>query len=205
MSEADFPFEYALYLIALLLVLVAISLPFGKVGVRRLAGYSAAWAAIFGGLWFGLSEAPEVRAYLDRVNRITISPPPEERLDVVGGEVRVRAERDGHFWLDADVNGRPVRFLVDTGASDVVLSARTAADIGIDVHDLNFNRTGYTASGKVASAEARVETFRLGSIERRNMPVSVLAGTGDINLLGMRFLRTLSGWRVEGDVLVLSS
>lgn len=201
----DLPLEQVIYIVAVLLVLVILTQPLKRFGIARLAGYAAAWIAIIGGAWVVLSEAPGVRAYLERINRITVRPAPEERLDVAGGEVRLRAEADGHFWAEADVNGRPVRFLVDTGASDVVLSARTASDVGIDVHALEFDRLGFTASGRVRAAETRIDSFRLGSIDRRNMPVSVLDGPGDINLLGMRFLRTLSGWRVEGDTLVLAS
>ena len=118
--------------------------------------------------------------------------------------MRVSAGLDGHYWVGGRVNGEPVRFLVDTGATDVVLSAETAARVGIDVHALRYDHPGISASGHVNAADARVDSLRIGGIERTQMPVSIIPGA-DINLLGMRFLSTLEGWRVEQGELVLKS
>lgn len=195
--------EQFLYLVALLLVVVVLALPLRSIGFARLAGYAAAWTLIFGGLWWVFDHNPAAQRFMADAAR------PEQQVEVLSGEpgaeVRVRAALDGHFWVRAQVNGQPVRFLVDTGASDVVLSARTAERVGIAVNRLSFDRPGYSASGYVRAASARVDRLTIGPIVRQEMPVSVLAGEVDVNLLGMRFLRSLSGWRVEKDTLILQS
>ena len=194
--------EMLVYLVALLLVVSVLSLPLRRLGFGRLLTYAAAWVAIFGGGWFILDRSPAVHRYVERAQM-------PEQVEALagpeGGEVRVRASLDGHFWVRALVNGQSVRFLVDTGASDVVLSVDTARRVGIDVSELRFNRPGIAANGPVQAAAARVDRFVVGPIVRERMPVSVLQGQIDINLLGMRFLRSLDGWRVEQDTLVLTS
>lgn len=195
--------EYLIYLIALLLVVSVLSLPLRRLGFGRLLTYAAAWIAIFGGGWFVLERSPAAMRYVERAQlpeQVEALSGPEE-----GGEVRVRAALDGHFWVRASVNGQPVRFLVDTGASDVVLSLATARRVGIDVEALRFDRAGIAANGPVRAASARVDRFVVGPIVRERLPVSILQGNLEINLLGMRFLRSLEGWRVERDTLVLTS
>ena len=189
------------YLLALLLVIATFSLPLRRIGIGRLLGYAAAWAAIIGVGWVALDRSPAAQAYIEQMNAPVDQGkvPPQQ-----GGEVRVRAALDGHFWVRGEVNGHPVRFLVDTGASDVVLSEATAKRVGIDVGALVFDRPGVSASGHVEAAGARVDRLSVGPIERTDMPVSIIPGA-DIDLLGMRFLRTLDGWRVEKGELLLKS
>lgn len=189
------------YLIALLLVVATFSVPLRRIGAGRFLAYAASWAAIFGVGWIALEHNPGAVRYIERLSTPadTADPAPGK-----GAEVRVGAALDGHYWVRARVNGQPVRFLVDTGATDVVLSAETAARVGIDVHALRYNHPGISASGHVNAADARVESLAVGGIVRTDMPVSIIPGA-DINLLGMRFLSTLDGWRVEQGELVLKS
>ena len=190
-----------LYLLAVLLMIAMFSLPLRRIGVGRLIGYGLAWGVIIGGGWLAASRAPGVAAYIARLG----APDPEvEIAGPKGAEVRVEAALDGHYWVRGRVNGHPVRFLVDTGASDVVLSEATARRVGIDVGALVFDRPGVSASGRVDSASARVDSLSIGPIARGGMEVSIIPGA-DIDLLGMSFLRTLDGWRVERGSLVLRS
>lgn len=199
------PAEHFIYLLALFLVLAVLALPFRRIGLMRLLSYAAAWAAIFGGLWFVLDRSPTVQRYVAEASVARDEPQVDELSGEPGAEVRVRAALDGHFWVRAQLNGQSVRFLVDTGASDVVLSSSTAARVGIDTDVLRYDRLGVTASGRVQAAQARIDRFSIGPIVRNAMPISIIQGDVPINLLGMRFLRSLSGWRVEGDTLVLVS
>ena len=190
-----------LYLLVLLLIIAMFSLPLRRIGVGRLLGYALVWAAIIGVGWIALDGSPVAQRYIARLNT-----PEDEGVAVPSahGEVRVRAALDGHYWVKGSVNGHPVRFLVDTGASDVVLSEATARRVGIDVGALVYDRPGVSASGRVDAASARVDRMSVGPIERTDMPVSIIPGA-DIDLLGMRFLRTLDGWRVEKGELLLKS
>lgn len=196
--------ERLLYLLAVLLVVTLLAMPLRRIGFGRLLGYAAAWTLIFGVGWWAVSSQENVRRLIEST-RIEPGAAPMQKTGEAGGELRVRAGLDGHFWVRAMVNGEPVRFLVDTGASDIVLSAATARRIGIDVDRLAYDRVGITANGTTRGATTRVDAIALGPIERREVPVTVLRGALDINLLGMRFLRSLSGWRVERDTLILQS
>ncbi len=190
-----------LYLLAVLLMVAMFSLPLRRIGVGRLLGYALAWAVIIGGGWLALDRSPQAQRYIARLNT------PEDVGQIppqTGGEVRVRAALDGHYWVKGAINGHPVRFLVDTGASDVVLSEATARRVGIDVGALVYDRPGVSASGHVEAADARVDRLSVGPIVRTDMPVSIIPGA-DIDLLGMRFLRTLDGWAVEQGELRLKS
>ena len=124
----------------------------------------------------------------------------------VDGRVEVTLGRNGsgHFEADTTVNGATIRFMVDTGASSIVLSARDAAAAGIDMASLKFAIPVSTANGKAMAASARIDEFSIGGIVRRNMP-ALVAGEGAMtqSLLGMEFLDTLAGYAVEQDRMIL--
>ena len=85
------------------------------------------------------------------------------------GAVRVRAHRDGHFYIDSRVNGQDVRFLVDTGASVVALSPDDAERIGFDRTRLNYSQRLHTAGGIVRAAPVVIRTLELGDIRLTNV------------------------------------
>jgi aspartyl protease family protein len=120
-----------------------------------------------------------------------------------GGAMTFRAGPDGHFSVEADVDGARVDFLVDTGASDVVLSPRDAQRIGIDPATLSYTRIYGTANGTVQGAPVRLKRVRIGTIVMDDVPASVNAAPMDRSLLGMSFLGRLSGYSVENGVLTL--
>lgn len=115
----------------------------------------------------------------------------------------IRSE-NGHFEAVAGVNGKSVRFLVDTGATAIVLSADDAEIAGIDVARLAFNIPTQTANGIGRSARTVVDSLYLGGIERRNLSVMV-AEPGRLfqSLLGQQFLESLSSYEKRGDRLTL--
>lgn len=111
---------------------------------------------------------------------------------------------NGHFEARADIDGATVRFLVDTGASDVVLSARDARKIGIELDRLNYSIPVSTANGVTRVARTTVDRLSIGSISRSRVGVSV-AQPGDLgqSLLGQTFLESLSAYEKRGDRLTL--
>jgi aspartyl protease family protein len=119
-----------------------------------------------------------------------------------GGEVRIRKSLDGHFWVNAEVNGREVRFLVDSGATTTSISSDTAERTNI-VPSGGFRVAVSTANGMVQAQRGRIERIEVGTIERRNLAVLVSAAFGRTDVLGMNFLSSLSGWGVEGQWLIL--
>jgi aspartyl protease family protein len=101
-------------------------------------------------------------------------------------------------------NSAAVRFLVDTGASTTVLTQADAARAGIDVASLAFNQPVQTANGVAFYASAFLDTLTIGPDRLASVPVGVMpAQAMDTSLLGMNTINRFSGWRVEGDRMVL--
>ena len=188
-----------LYLLLLLILIMAGSTALRGQGLRRTLKMFAGWVLIFAVLLVVAAYREDAKQIF---NRVAAEVDPTRAVEI-DDELRIQSSIDGHFWIRAEVNGQTVRFLIDTGASDVVLSAQTARRIGIDVDRLSFDRVAMTANGPVRSAIVRLDTLRIGSVVRDQVAASVTQGPLEVNLLGMSFLRSLSGWRVEGNVLIL--
>lgn len=110
---------------------------------------------------------------------------------------------DGHFYVIGDVNGTPVKFLVDTGASDAVLSPDDARRLGIDVAGLDFSRSYQTANGVGYGASYRVAHMRLGEVELTDVPVSINQAPMSESLLGMSVLRDTASMEIRDRKLFL--
>lgn len=120
------------------------------------------------------------------------------------GTVYLSAIEGGHFLADAAVNGTHVRFLVDTGASMVALSAFDAQRLGIDLEKLDFDITVSTANGETKTARVTLDELSIGSISRKKVRASVaLDGDMDISLLGMSFLNSIGSFEMGDGVLIL--
>lgn len=126
----------------------------------------------------------------------------QEQVVEAGRELRIRKSLDGHFWVTAKVNGESVRFLVDSGATTISISAETARRAGIEPSSA-FPARVQTANGIVEVQRGRIDRLEVGTIERRELAVHVSEAFGPMNVLGMNFLSSLSGWSVEGQWLVL--
>lgn len=113
------------------------------------------------------------------------------------------ADGSGHFLVDASVNGAPVRFLVDTGATAVTLSPADARAAGLARADLDFSRTVTTAHGEARAAAATLRDVRLEQLELDDVPAMVMEQPMPVSLLGMSFLSRLSGYSIHDGVLTL--
>jgi aspartyl protease family protein len=124
--------------------------------------------------------------------------------DSYGGHVRIRADRTGHYATEAQINGRTLGFLVDTGASLVILRYEDARSLGIIYGSDKFDTNVQTANGNAKAFRVRLYSVRLGSISLDDVDALVMEqGLLNTNLLGMSFLRRLSRYEVRGDTLVL--
>ena len=110
---------------------------------------------------------------------------------------------DGHFRIEAQVDGISVRFLLDTGASVVTLSPDDARRMGFDLGALRFTQTFQTANGTVKGAPVRLREVRIGPILVRDVRASVNGAPMAGSLLGMSFLDRLGGYDVRGARLTL--
>jgi len=129
---------------------------------------------------------------------------PRQTVFAAEGRIEVPAARDGHFYLTLDIGGTPVRFVVDTGATDLVLSRQDALRLGIDPQALVYSGTARTANGSVRTARTRLAEVRLGPFSDRNVAAWVNAGEMDESLLGMAYLSRFERIEITGGRLILS-
>lgn len=104
------------------------------------------------------------------------------------GLIEVPRSGDGHFHLTLELNGEPVDFLVDTGASDIVLTMEDAERVGLDPDNLAFLGTARTANGTVRTAFATIDTISIGPVSFNRVGVSINGGEMPGSLLGMSLL-----------------
>lgn len=118
-------------------------------------------------------------------------------------EYVIQAGAGGHFVVEAVVNGAPVTFLVDTGASHVVLTMEDAERVGFRPESLRFTERFASANGEVRAAPVVLRELRVGQFSVFDMPASVNEAPLRVSLLGMSFLRRLHGYGVEDGRLIL--
>jgi aspartyl protease family protein len=189
-QAADF-----LYLL-LVLVLVASAFSARRMPVGRALKMFAAWVSIFAAAYIVFTLRDD---FLALGRRIADG---ESQVVQEGRELRIRQADDGHFWVDGKLNGKAVRFLVDSGATTTSISADTARRAGIE-RNSSFKTVVQTANGLVAVDRGRADRLDIGTIERRDLAVHISEAFGDTNVLGMNFLSSLSSWGVQGKWLVL--
>jgi aspartyl protease family protein len=121
------------------------------------------------------------------------------------GQVTIVRNTRGQFEANGHVNGNAVNFLVDTGASTVVLTHADAIASGIDINGLAYSVRVSTANGDTMAAPVTLSAMDIGSLSRDRVSALVARnGDLDISLLGMNFLKTLWGFEIRGDRLVLT-
>lgn len=128
---------------------------------------------------------------------------PQQAFIAESGAIEVPRAPDGHYYLTAEVQGEPVRFLVDTGATDVVLTRRDAERIGIDTAELLFSGRAGTANGQVRTAPVWLETFQVGPMSDRDVRAHVNEGEMSTSLLGMAYLRRYDRIEIADNRLIL--
>ena len=164
----------------------------------RLLTLVLAWIAIFAGGFVLFTFRDNLGWVAQRLKAEAVGTPVTE-----GRETRIPMAIDGHFWVSARLNGRDVKFLVDSGATTTTVDRGTAAAAGVAISPTRdqFVRTG---NGVVRVASGRADELSVGGITRRNVAIEI-ADNDDLNVLGMNYLSSLSRWGVEGRWLVLVS
>lgn len=125
------------------------------------------------------------------------------QTEATGGRIKIPMARDGHYYVTADLNGVPVKFMVDTGASDIVLTSRDAERIGLDLNGLVYLNRAQTANGTVEIAPVRIDSFALGDDVATNIRAMVNGGEMSGSLLGMAYLQRFAKVSFERGQLVL--
>jgi aspartyl protease family protein len=134
-----------------------------------------------------------------------ITTPPAPSPAAAYGEASIAKSADGHFWADAQVDGAPVRFLIDTGATAVVLKADDARRLGIEPEGLDYSYAVVTANGPAHAAKVTLGRVSIGGAEVSDVDAFVIDQGLETSLLGMTFLGRLSKMEATPDTMVLKS
>lgn len=159
----------------------------------QMARQAALWVLIFVGVIAGVGLWGDIRD--------DVMP----RQTVFSEQARVEVPRafDGHYYLTLAVNGVGVPFVVDTGATDIVLTREDAFRVGIDPDALTYTGVAGTANGQVRTARTTVDRMELGPITDRDVAVWVNQGQMDRSLLGMAYLQGFRNIQISDGTLVL--
>ncbi len=113
------------------------------------------------------------------------------------------ATQNGHFTLEAAVDGTPIDFMVDTGATTVVLSPADAKRVGLDPATLDYNAVFETGNGHTRVALVTLEELTIGTLDLYDVEAAVVTKPMSMSLLGMSALDRLDGYEVDGDRMIL--
>lgn len=194
MDDGQLP--YAIFLIVML-VFVASGLVGRGLGAGKTAKMAFAWIGIFAVGFALFAFRGEFGAFGARLKSEALGEAP---AIVSGGAVQIAKRDDGHFWVDGKVNGKPARFLIDSGATTTTISASLAEAAGLEA-GMRGNVVS-TANGTLFMPRVTANLLEIGPIRRTDK--SVMINPGDsTNVLGMDFLSSLSSWGVQGDQLIL--
>jgi aspartyl protease family protein len=122
---------------------------------------------------------------------------------VEGGETRVKLANDGHYWVQARVNGEPASFLVDTGATITAVSTQTAERARLEPRSGGIAVRMQTANGSVNASLTTIDDLRFGNVAAKGIDAVIAPSIGPTNVLGMNLLSRLASWRVEDGELIL--
>jgi aspartyl protease family protein len=189
----NFDFARLTYLVLLGAVLVLWFVVQGRERIGTLLQHLLIWALIFVGALAAVGLWQDIRQ--------TVRP---SQNVVSGDRIELPRARDGHYYLTADVNGTPLRFVVDTGASQVVLSRDDAESIGIDTDALEYLGRAVTANGEVRTASVRLDSIEVGPVRHENVRAVVNRAEMEGSLLGMSYLQEFSSIEITGGKLVLT-
>src|SRR6058998_1687485 len=186
-----------------LYLLMAAMLLLGTLMTRRepaakMITMALAWVAIFAGGFVLFTFRDNIGWVAQRLKAEAVGTPVQQ-----GRETRIPMAIDGHFWVEARLNGEKVRFLVDSGATMTTIDRQTALNAGVQVSPQRdqFVRTG---NGIIRVSSGRAAELEVGGITRSDVGLQV-ADNDDLNVLGMNFLSSLRRWGVEGRWLVMVS
>lgn len=128
---------------------------------------------------------------------------PTSQTAATGQSASIRKSADGHYWAEAKVDGKAVRFLVDTGATAVSLTLDDARRLGIDTAHLDYVYDVITADGKTRAASVKLAAVSIAGAQVENVDALVIEKGLNASLLGMSYLGRLRSFEATQTALIL--
>ena len=189
---SDFETDRLIYLAILLGCILVAFIASGRISWLKTMQQAAAWTLII------LLTVAGVGIFMETTEG------PRQLVTSEEGRIVATRQRDGHYHLTLQVNNVPVDFLVDTGATNIVLTRADAARAGLNPDNLQFFGRANTANGEVTTAPVRLETVALGPVTDQDVYAVVNGGEMDTSLLGMGYLQRWGKIEITGGELILT-
>lgn len=176
----------------------------GNKGIKTLVsklGQLIFWGVFFLLIIIGYAFKAEVQYVSNRVLAVLI---PSHSWVSSEGQLIIARSQDGHFYLNLVINGIPIKFVIDTGATDVAITKKDAQALKIDLSKLKFSRAYRTANGVSFAAPIKLPKVQIGPQIFENIDAHVASGDLDISLLGMSLIERFRSFKIDKDLLTLS-
>ncbi|WP_300055390.1 TIGR02281 family clan AA aspartic protease [uncultured Roseobacter sp.] len=183
-----------IYLIILGLMVCTWFFAQNRLSTNKLLQQVAIWGLIFLGVIAAYGLWDDIRQTVQ----------PQQAVFADQGKIVVPRSPDGHYYIRTEVNGAPVDFVLDTGATMLVLTREDAAAAGLDPDALDYTGRAMTANGEVRTAPVRLDTLTLGPATDTNIPAVVNSGEMSQSLLGMTYLQRWGKIEISGGELTLT-
>ncbi len=175
-------------------IALGLLLGMGSQSVHKTLKQAAIWGLIFVSVLAGVQIMSETQSGAPLSKQASFS---DE------GRIEVRRSYDGHYHLTLQINGVDVPFIVDTGATEIVLTKEDAVRVGLNLSDLRYIGRAQTANGEVRIAQAVLDEVAVGGARDRNVPATVNEGDLFQSLLGMRYLDKWDRLEISNGRLIL--
>lgn len=190
-----------IYLSLLLILLVNGVIFKSHIKASDLLKQIGSWSVIILIILIAYSFRYDLSSIKDRVSAELF---PSKVVQIGDRQIAIAIANDGHFYADIKINQQPIRFMVDTGASDIVLNLSDAKRVGIDINNLSSFKQYQTANGSIVSGLATVDKVELAGVLFNDVTVSVNNSNMGTSLLGMSFLQRFKKYEFYQDRLVLT-
>ena len=185
---------HLIYLVLLGLMVLAIFVIGNRQSLNKTLKLAAIWGLIFVGAIAAIGLWGDIQRVTGTARAVTQQ----------NGQITVPRSPDGHYYLSLDINGVPLRFVLDTGATDLVLRQSDSVRAGLSPDQLAYTAQANTANGVVALAPVRLDTVALGPHRDENVRAVVNQAPMQMSLLGMAYLQRWGSITIANNTLTLT-
>lgn len=194
-------FIYLLILVIVLIISYKSQQDNYNLSIKKIIKYIVIWCgfALIALILYGYRyELNEVK------NRLYITLFPSKAIVRNHEQLEISIAQDNHFYLIVKINNKPVKFMIDTGASEVVIDKKLAQELGFDLNNLYFDKVFRTANGEVYGSSIYFNEIEVSSLKFYNVSASITNSDLAVPLLGMSFLKRFYKYEFYQGKLILT-